>query len=126
MSRPDRSADLVTDFLDTLRALSTGSYLREEELANWEPPYPPEVAADAAEILRRLTDEVRQDPPEISLAVISAYGALEALSERHGGAVFEDEEEGDFRAIVAALATEHGQDADAVLADLDRITDQED
>lgn len=121
-----RSADLVAEFLGTLTALSTGNYLREDEREFWEPPYPPEVTADAAEILRRLTDEVRQHPAEISLAVIAAYGALTALSDRHGGAVFEDEEQADFRALVSALAEEHGQDADEILADLDRIIDQED
>lgn len=121
-----RSADLIAGFLDTLTALATGSYLHAEERTHWEPPYPPEVADDAARILGRLTDEVRQDPGEITLAVIATYGALVALSERHGGAVFEDEESADFHAIVGALAEEHGQDATAVLADLDRIIEQED
>ncbi|AGP30768.1 hypothetical protein [Corynebacterium terpenotabidum] len=121
-----RSTELTAEFLETLTALATGSYLRPEEQEFWEPPYPPEVTADAAEILRRLTAEVRQDPTEISLAVIAAFGALTALSDRHGGAVFEDDEEEDFRTLVSALAEEYGQDADAVLADLDRITDQED
>lgn len=120
------SADLIAELLDTLKSLSTGSYLREEEREFWEPPYPPEVASDAAEILRRLTDEVRQEPAEMSLAVISAYGALSALSERHGDAVFEDEEQQDFRAIITELAFEHDQNADDVIDDLDRIIEQDD
>lgn len=119
------SAQLITEFLETLTALSTGSYLHGEERANWEAPYPPEAASEAAEILRRLGDEVRQDPGEISLAVIAAHCALTALSDRFGGAVFEDEEKQDFRRIATALAEERGQDAGTVLDDLDRITEQE-
>ncbi|WP_297005908.1 hypothetical protein [uncultured Corynebacterium sp.] len=120
------SVELITDFLDTLRSLSTGSYLREGEREFWDPPYPPEVAADAAEILRRLTVDIRQEPTEMSLAVIAAYGALSALSERHGDAVFEEEEQNDFRVIVSALAAEHNQDGESVLTDLDRITGEDD
>ena len=120
-----RSADLTAAFLDTLTAMATGSYLRPEEREFWEAPYPPAVTAEAAEILRRLSGEVRQDPTEISLAVISAYGALTALSDRYGGAVFEDEEVEDFRGVVAALAEENGEDATTVLEDLDRLTGQD-
>ena len=117
------SVELITDFLDTLRSLSTGSYLREGEREFWDPPYPPEVAAEVAAVLRV---DIRQEPTEMSLAVIAAYGALSALSERHGDAVFEEEEQNDFRVIVSALAAEHNQDGESVLTDLDRITGEDD
>lgn len=124
MSRSsDPVSELVSEFLGTLDALSSGSYLREDEREFWEPPYPPEVTEEAAEILRRLTTEARQNPTEIPLAVISAYEALTALSDRHGGAVFEDDEEEDFRRLVSALAEENDRDPGEILADLDRITD---
>lgn len=114
------------EFTGNLLAMATGSYLREEEREFWEAPYPESVVDEAAEILRKLVSGVRADPTgEVVLQVISAHDALQALSDRHAGAVYEDEEVADFRDLVTVLCEEVGADARQVLDDLDRIIEQE-
>lgn len=131
MTTPDDGFVATTDtarheFVDNLNAMATGSYLREEDREFWEAPFPVSAVDEAAEILQRLVSGVRADPTgEVVLQVISAHDALRALSDRHSGAVYEDEEVTDFRALVTVLCEEVGADAHLVLEDLDRIIEQE-
>lgn len=131
MSASDDSFTDATDaarheFTDNLSSMATGSYLREEDLEFWEAPFPESAVDEAAEILQKLVSGVRADPSgEVVLQVISAHAALRALSDRHGGAVYEDEEVSDFRTLVTVLCEEVGADANLVLEDLDRIIEQE-
>lgn len=129
---PD-SADFATatddarrDFVENLSAMATGSYLRDEDREFWEPPYPESVVSEAAEILQRLVAGVRADPTgEVVLQVMAAHDALRALSDRHDGAVYEEEEFADFRTLITLLCEEVGADATLVLDDLDRVTEEE-
>lgn len=121
----DRAA---AEMVENITAMATGSYLRDEDRALWDPPYPPEVADEVAAVLRRMVAEVRDAagvPDAATLAVLAAHGALTTVSEAHGDAVFEEEEQADFRRVVVALAAEVGADAEEILADLDRVTEQE-
>lgn len=114
------------EFIGNLRSMATGSYLREEDREFWEAPFPESVVDESAEILHRLVAGVRADPTgEVVLQVISAHDALRALSDRHAGAVYEDEEVEDFRALVTVLCEEVGADSHKVLDDLDSIIEQE-
>ncbi|MDN5684416.1 hypothetical protein [Corynebacterium glyciniphilum] len=114
------------EFIENLSSMATGSYLRDEDREFWEAPFPTSAVDEAAEILHRLVSGVRADPSgEVVLQVISAHDALRALSDRHAGAVYEDEEVGDFRSLVTVLCEEVGADARQVLDDLDRIIEQE-
>ncbi|MGO1950013.1 MAG: hypothetical protein ACTH1D_10275 [Mycobacteriaceae bacterium] len=131
MTDPSDSGDFAAEtdaarheFTDNLTAMATGSYLREEDREFWEPPFPASAVDEASEILHRLVSGVRADPTgEVVLQVMAAHDALEALSDRHGGAVYEDEEFQDFRTLVTVLCEEVGADAVQVLEDLDRITE---
>ncbi len=115
------------EFIDNLSAMATGSYLREEDREFWDAPFPESAVAEAAEILHRLISGARSEPAgEVVLQVMSAHDALQALSDRHGGAVYEDEEYEDFRDLVTVLCEEIGADGAQVLADLERVTDEDD
>lgn len=119
--------DARREFIDNLTAMATGSYLREEDREFWEAPFPESAVAEASEILHRLVSGVRSEPDgEIVLQVMSAHNALKALSDRHGGAVYEDEEYEDFRDFVTVLCKEAGADGSQVLADLERVTEEDD
>jgi hypothetical protein len=115
----------VTEMVENITAMATGSYLRDEDRALWDPPYPASAADRVAAVLRHMVDEVRETPDAASLSAVSAHGALSSLSAELEDALFDDEEQADFRRVVVALASEVGQDPEEVLADLDRVTEQE-
>lgn len=118
----DRAA---AEMVGNISAMATGSYLRDEDRVLWEPPYPPEAAAEVATVLQRMVAEIRETPETAPLAVVAAHGALGTVSAGYEDALFDEEEQADFRRVVVALAGEVGQDAEEILADLDRVTEQE-
>lgn len=141
------------NFLDNLHSMATGSYLREEDKEFWEAPYPESVVSEARLILDDLISDANnasavaphdfqqaaetggeagdEDAGTITsvetLAMISVVNRhvnpLLALSEKHDGAMLEDEEVSDLNELIRALSRKVGADEEAVVAHVDQLVD---
>lgn len=114
-------------FLDNLHAMATGSYLREEDKEFWEAPYPVSVVNEARVTLDTLIDASksagRDDAESFHAALTRAVRELTELSDKHDGAVLEDEEIEDFTTLVRALCSEVGADKGETMAHLESLLD---
>ena len=102
------TADARNEFLDNLRQMATGSYLRDEDREFWEAPYP-ESAVDEAQ---QIVDGMLQAAQTVAAG---DEAELKELSARHEDALLEDEEIKDLLALVEKLAVD--LDADEIFVE---------
>lgn len=88
---PPDVREATTEFIENLRMMATGSYLRAEERGHWDPPYPESAVNEAQAELVTIGESILggADPQETSLA---GARRIIAISDANGGLLLDSEE----------------------------------
>lgn len=116
----------IDAFIEDLEVFATGSYLKEEERALWEPPFDAKALAHLRSQLEAFADRVdtlgpQSDPTVLRQLIVHTIDQLEAFNQEHAGAVVEPEEreEINFLFVSAARAAGVSEEDIAELPQLD-------
>lgn len=88
---PPDVREAATEFIDNLRMMATGSYVRAEEREHWDPPYPESAVDEARAELVTIGESILggADPQGTSLAGVRR---IIAISDANGGLLLDSEE----------------------------------
>lgn len=88
---PPDVREAATEFIENLRMMATGSYLRVEEREHWDPPYPESAVDEARAKLVTIGESILGGaaPQETSLAGVRR---IIAISDANGGLLLDSEE----------------------------------
>lgn len=104
------------NYRDNLLMMATGSYLRDTEWTNWDPPYPESAVSDAIAVVDQMINEcvafnsLAPEADEVSssafmTAIESGIQSLIRVSDNNGGLLVDTEEIEDLLSILDALCT---------------------
>ena len=107
--------EAATEFIDNLRMMATGSYLRVEDRQHWDPPYPESAVDEAQAELVTIGESVLggADPQDTSLAGVRK---IIAISDANGGLLLDSEELDELLVFLSRLTETVGGDP-AVVCD---------
>lgn len=99
---PPDVREAATEFIENLRMMATGSYLRAEERGHWDPPYPESAVNEAQAELVTIGESILggADPQETSLA---GARRIIAISDANGGLLLDSEELDELLVLLSRL-----------------------
>ncbi|AGE36608.1 hypothetical protein [Corynebacterium urealyticum] len=110
---PPDVREAATEFIENLRMMATGSYLRAEEREHWDPPYPESAVDEAQAELVTIGEAILggADPQETSLAGVRK---IIAISDANGGLLLDSEELDELLVFLSRLTATVGGEATVV------------